>query len=84
MFVFNHLHQAIGSVLTSTAVICSAESWRWADFTGYKRAAVGIGMAIGGTLGGFAGYYGKRWDELLMRLAKPSSPSPAFCWHFWP
>lgn len=35
-----------------------------------SAAAVGIGMAIGGTLGGFAGYYGKRWDELLMRLAE--------------
>ncbi|HHX02111.1 MAG TPA: ABC transporter permease [Firmicutes bacterium] len=39
--------------------------------------AVGTGMLIGGTLGAFSGYYGKRTDELLMRIAEAFHSFPS-------
>jgi len=44
---------------------------------GISAAAVAVGMFIGGILGAAAGYYGKRLDQLLMRLAEAFHAFPS-------
>lgn len=41
-------------------------------------AAVSVGLAVGTALGAISGYYGSRWDEILMRVADGLYAFPAF------